>query len=213
MHATEKPRPDNPLDVETFARPEQRRRYIKAMERIAAGRRAGDSIRVYVSAAPRTRQTANWERWLKRITDDLPAGVELLHYPSTFEGKPYDWDALVDRLDGLVVIGRPKRLGSRVHLLGPAARQELRSMIAQKPVLLFTHNLGLVPVIDCLSQVMAPPEAPRLKLTAPKRWSRESATLQAALGALHPTDGTAREGEVLRDTPRHLTAPFTVATG
>jgi hypothetical protein len=180
------------------------------MHRIAAERRPGNPVRVYVSAAPKTANDSNWQRWLKRITEDLPDSVELLHYRSAFEGSPYDWDSLAGQLDGLVVIGRPKRLGSRVHVLGPVARLELRSMVAQKPVLLFTHNLGLVPVIDCMSQVMAPAEAPRLKLIAPKRWSRNSATLQAALEALRPTDDNGQGPEAHRDTADHLAAPFAV---
>lgn len=208
MHATQMPTHDDPLDVETFARPEQQRRYTAAMHRIAAERRTGDPVRVYVSAAPKTTNHVNWQRWLKRITEDLPDGVELLHYGSAFEGQPYAWEALVDQLDGLVVIGRPKRLGSRVHVLGPVARLELRSMVAQKPVLLFTHNLGLVPVIDCKSQVMAPSEMPRLKLIAPKRWTSTSATLQAALDALRPVDGNGQGPEAHRDTADHLVAPF-----
>ncbi|MFH8699000.1 hypothetical protein [Streptomyces chartreusis] len=203
MQVTQKPRQANPLDVETFARPEQQRRYVAAMHRIAAERRPDTPVRVYVSASPKTVNDSNWERWLTRITEDLPDGVELLHYRSAFDGTAYDWNTLASQLDGLVVIGRPKRLGSRVHVLGPVARLELRSLIASKPVLLFTHNLGLVPAIDCMSQVMPPSEAPRLKLVAPKRWNRESSTLQAAMGALRPAfgDGTVAD---------HLAAPFVV---
>lgn len=186
MQATQKPGQADPLDVETFACPEQQRRYIAAMHRLASERRPDGPVRVYVSASPKTVNDSNWQRWLKRITEDLPQGVELIHYRSAFGGAPYDWDTLAGRLDGLVVIGRPKRLGSRVHVLGPVARLELRSLVAKKPVLLFTHNLGLVPVIDCRSQVMPPPEAPRLKLIAPKRWSRHSPTLEAAIDALRP---------------------------
>ncbi|MFI9772450.1 hypothetical protein ACIHJG_37210 [Streptomyces sp. NPDC052415] len=210
MHATQKPRNDDHLDVETFARPEQQRRYTAAMNRIAAERRPDTPVRVYVSAAPKTVNDANWERWLTRINDDLPAGVELLHYRSAFEGSPYDWDAFAGRLDGLVVIGRPKRLGSRVHVLGPVARLELRSLVAKKPVLLFTHNLGLIPVIDCMSQVMSPADAPRLKLIAPKRWNRDSPTLRAALDALRP-GGLARQDREPRESPQsHLAAPFPI---
>ncbi|MGW6145296.1 hypothetical protein ACWFR4_45865, partial [Streptomyces sp. NPDC055140] len=44
-----------------------------------------------------------------------------------------------------------------------------------------------IPVIDCRSQVLAPPTAPRLKLIAPKRWRKGSDTIRAALGALTPT--------------------------
>ncbi len=208
MYATQMPRHDDPLDVETFARPEQQRRYIAAMHRIAAERRPGSPVRVYVSAAPKTVSGTNWQRWLKRITQDLPDGVELLHYRSAFAESLYDWDTLAGRLDGLVVIGRPKRLGSRVHVLGPVARLELRSLVAEKPVLLFTHNLGLVPVIDCKSQVMPPDEAPRLKLIAPKRWNRDSTTLRAALQALQPAAHGSRRPKLRRTAPDHLVAPF-----
>ncbi|GGX58883.1 hypothetical protein [Streptomyces chartreusis] len=205
MQVTQKPRPDDPLDVDTFARPEQQRRYVAAMRRIAAERRPGSPVRVYVSIAP---DDPHRERWLKRITEDLPEGVELLHYRTVFEGGDYDWDAFVGQLDGLVVIGRPKRLGSRVHILGPVARLELRSLIAQKPVLLFTHNLGLVPAIDCKSQVMPPADAPRLKLIAPKRWRRDSRTLQAGLSALRPAGLAMQDPEPRRTGQDHLLAPF-----
>jgi hypothetical protein len=208
MHATQKPRQDDPLDVETFARPEQRRRYVAAMNRIAAERCPGTPVRVYVSAGPKTVNDSNWPRLLERITEDLPDGVELLHYRTAFEGDSYDWDTFAGQLDGLVVIGRSKRLGSRVHILGPVARLELRSLIASKPVLLFTHNLGLVPAIDCMSQVMPPSEAPRLKLVAPKRWSRDSATLHAALNALRPIGATGQEAELRERAQAHLVAPF-----
>ncbi len=208
MHATQKPRNDDHLDVETFARPEQQRRYTAAMNRIAAERRPDVSVRVYVSAAPKTVNDSNWQRLLKRIADDLPDGVELLDYSSAFGDTSYDWDTLADQLDGLVVIGRPKRLGSRVHVLGPVARLELRSLVAKKPVLLFTHNLGLIPVVDCMSQVMSPVEAPRLKLIAPKRWNRDSRTLHAALDALRPTGLAMQEPEPRRTVQAHLMAPF-----
>ncbi|TLS45700.1 hypothetical protein FE633_13100 [Streptomyces montanus] len=210
MQATQKPRNDDFLDVETFASAGQQDRYVAAMHRIATERRPGNPVRVYVSAAPKTVNDSNWERWLKSITEDLPDGVELLHYRSAFEESRYDWDTLAGRLDGLVVIGRPKRLGSRVHVLGPVARLELRSLVAQKPVLLFTHNLGLVPVIDCMSQVMPPADAPRLKLIAPKRWNRDSRTLHAALDALRPTGLDRQEPEPRRSTQAHLEAPFAV---
>ena len=210
MHATQMPMHDDPLDVETFARPEQQRRYVAAMNRIAAERRAGEPTRVYVSAAPQTTTDANWQRWLTCITEGLPSGVELLHYHSAFEERSYDWDALVDGLDGLVIIGKPKRLGSRVHVLGPVARLELRSLVAKKPVLLWTHNMGLVPVIDCKSQVMTPPEAPRLKLIAPKRWDRGSATLRAAMNALRPEGGDDAGLESDQATVTHFAAPFAV---
>ncbi|MEV5140044.1 hypothetical protein AB0K71_18035 [Streptomyces syringium] len=193
------------LDVETFARPVQQRRFASAMEQLAASRRPDASARVFISAAPRTMNNPKWDSWLKQIEGELPGGVEILHYRNTFTDRPYDWSALAGELDGLVVVGKQKRPGSRVYLFGPIARLELRSLIAKKPVLLFGHNLGLIPAIDCKNQVLGPEDAPRLKLIAPKRWKRDSETLQAALHALGaaPTGG---EGP--RPATAHLAHPF-----
>ncbi|WP_150112976.1 hypothetical protein [Streptomyces violaceusniger] len=205
MHAT----PTNPLDVETFAEPAQQRRFAAAMHRIAADRPPGVPVRVYISAAPRTRNNPKWENWLAQITDELPDGVQILHYGSLFsEDRPYDWETVADDLDGLVVVGKQKRPGSRVNLLGPIARLELRSLVARKPALLYGHNLGLIPVIDCKSQVLAPEDAPRLKLIAPKRWRKDdSPTLHAALRALRPRSTDAGTDHDI-DVPRHLIHPF-----
>ncbi|MGW0653745.1 hypothetical protein ACWD4T_34025, partial [Streptomyces umbrinus] len=112
---------------------------------------------------------------------------------------------VVGDLDGLVILGQQKRPGSRVFLLGPVARLELRSLVAQKPVLIYTHNLGLIPVIDCQSQVLAPEHAPRLKLVAPKRWQRDANTLRAALNALTPADTAEQHTAAAQD---HLASPF-----
>lgn len=203
MHAT----PTDPLDVETFAKPAQQRRFAAAMERIAADRTAGSPVRIYVSAAPRTMSSPKWDSWLAQITDDLPDGVEVLHYRSVFtDDHPYAWDRLAETIDGLVVVGKQKRAGSRVYRLGPVARLELRSVIAQKPVLLFAHNLGLIPVIDCQSQVLNPESTPKLKLIAPKRWQRDTLTLKAALSALNPNRAEVTQEE--RAVPGHLTHPF-----
>lgn len=195
------------LDVESFARPLQQRRFAEAMQRIAASRAPGVPVRVYVSAAPRTMNNSKWDNWLAQISQELPDGAQVLHYRSVFtEDRPYDWDTFAEEIDGLVVVGKQKRAGSRVYRFGPVARLELRSLIARKPVLLYAHSQGLIPVIDCQSQILAPEEAPRLKLIAPKRWNRDSATLQAALGALAPADAeTKGRGEA----PDHFAHPFT----
>ncbi|WP_239010453.1 hypothetical protein [Streptomyces sp. 769] len=204
MHATL----TDPLDVDTFAKPAQQLRFAAAMERIAASRTPGAPARVYISAAPRTMNSPKWDSWLTQITEELPDGVEILHYRNTVTNdRPYDWDSLVEGLDGLVIVGKQKRAGGRVYLLGPIARLELRSLIARKPVLLYGHNLGLIPVIDCKSQVLAPQDAPRLKLIAPKRWKKDSTTLQAALHALTPISedtGTGQHTSVVD----HLAHPF-----
>ncbi|MFE3770833.1 hypothetical protein [Streptomyces sp. NPDC059122] len=206
MHAT----PIDPLDVETFAQPAQQRRFVAAMERIAANRAPGAPVRVYISVRPRSLNSPKGERLLARVTERLPDGVEILHHHNVFTNdRPYDWDSIVDSLDGLVVLAEPKRPGSRVYFLGPVARLELRSLIAHKPVLLDSHNLGLIPVIDCKSQVLAPQDAPRLKLTAPKGWKHDSATLKAALHALTPASkdtGTGQHASLL--DLDHLAHPF-----
>ncbi|WP_329028268.1 hypothetical protein [Streptomyces sp. NBC_00690] len=182
MHLT-----DEPLDVETFATGVQQRRFAAAMERIAATRAPDSPVRVYVSAAPRAMNSPKWDSWLAQITAELPDGVEVIHYRNVFsDERPYDWDSLVETIDGLVMVGKQKRAGSRVYLLGPVARLELRSVVARKPVLLYGHNQGLIPVIDCKSQVLRPDGNPRLKLIAPKRWKKDAATLTAACNALDP---------------------------
>lgn len=203
MHAT-----TDPLDVETFAKPVQQRRFVAAMERIVADRTPGSPVRVYVSTGPQMLNSSKWDGWLTRITESLPAGVEVLHYRNVFtDDRPYDWDAVVGDLDGLVILGQQKRPGSRVFLLGPIARLELRSLIAQKPVLIYTHNLGLIPVIDCQSQILDREDAPRLKLIAPKRWRRDTRTLKAALNALNPA-GAEADQEERAGAPGHLVHPF-----
>ncbi|MEU7158851.1 hypothetical protein [Streptomyces chrestomyceticus] len=203
MHVT--PTDADPLDVETFATPLQQRRFAAAMERIAADRAPGTPVRVYVSAAPRTMNSPKWDNWLAQITEELPDGVEVLHYRGVFNDRPYDWDSLVQEIDGIVMVGKQKRAGSRVYLFGPIARLELRSLVASKPVLLYGHNLGLIPVIDCKSQVLPPEEAPRLKLVAPKRWQPKSKTLKAALTALNPDSAAKEKHTIVRN---HLAHPF-----
>ncbi|MCX4851865.1 hypothetical protein [Streptomyces sp. NBC_00893] len=204
MHATL----TDPLDVETFAKAVQQHRFAAAMERIAASRAPDAPVRIYISAAPRTMNSPKWDSWLTQITEQLPDGVEILHYRSVFTaGRPYNWDSVVGGIDGLVVVGKQKRPGSRVYLLGPIARLELRSLIARKPVFLYGHNLGLIPVIDCRSQVLAPEDAPRLKLIAPKRWQRDTLTLKAALNAVNPT-GAEVEQAARVSAPGHLAHPF-----
>ncbi|MGW2706896.1 hypothetical protein [Streptomyces sp. NPDC001340] len=194
------------LDVESFATPLQQRRFTAAMQRVAASRAPGAPVRVYVSVAPTTVNTLKWDNWLARITHELPDGVEVLHYRGVFgDDRPYDWDAFAEEIDGLVVVGKQKRAGSRVYRFGPVARLELRSLIARRPVLLYAHSQGLIPVIDCHSQVLRREGTPRLKLIAPKRWNGESATLKAALNALTPASP---DPESSSDAPGHLAHPF-----
>ncbi|WP_327349033.1 hypothetical protein [Streptomyces europaeiscabiei] len=194
------------LDVESFATPPQQRRFAAAMQRIAASRAPGAPVRVYVSAAPRTMDNPKWDNWLAQITQDLPDGAEVLHYRRVFsEDRPYDWDTFCEEIDGLVVVGKQKRAGSRVYRFGPVARLELRSLIARQPVLLYAHSQGLIPVIDCQSQVLTPEGTPRLKLIAPKRWNRDSATLRAALDALRPGGAESEQGI---GAPSHVAHPF-----
>lgn len=186
MHAT----PNSPEDVASYATPVQQRRFITAMNRIAADRPSGAPVRVYISAAPRTQESEKWDTWVGRIRAGLPGRVELLQYEDEFTDRPYNWDSAVDSLDGLIVVGRQKRKGSRVYYLSSGVRRELKSLVATKPVLLYVHGHGLVPVIDCASQVLPERSREHLKLTAPKRWRPDSPTLAAAVDALRPASLT-----------------------
>ncbi|WP_307710772.1 hypothetical protein [Streptomyces sp. V1I6] len=164
------------------------------MRRIADRRQPGP-VRVYIGAAPRMiYQTRYFEE------SGIPAGVEYVTYATAFgdHERPYDWSQIVDTIDALVIPCRPKKPGSAVHILGPTARLELRSLVAHKPVLLYSRKFGLVPVIDCLSQVLPPTDAPRLKLTIPRAWNPSCApTLAAAVHAMTPRPQT-------KATPRDL---------
>ena len=89
----------------------------------------------------------------------------------------------------------------------PLLQQALLAAVASAALmgLAHAHSQGLIPVIDCQSQVLAPEKAPRLKLIAPKRWNQASITLQAALSALRPAS---RETEQRIDEQGHLAHPF-----
>ena len=200
------PRDPNVNESVTFASVQQRRRFVAAMDRIADGRDHSRPARVYVTAKPQIRGTKGGDRYFKEIREALP-GVELLDYPTAFPDGQYNpaaWNEFAQTLDGLVVVGIQRRPGSRVHHLGPVARQELKTLIATKPVLLYAPGPmphGLIPVIDCASQVMSGTQGKALKLTAPKRWTPDAPTLKAAMAALGPGAGG----------PQHLAAPFTPA--
>ncbi|MEJ8639982.1 hypothetical protein [Streptomyces sp. MS2.AVA.5] len=104
------------------------------------------------------RQAPAWDARLADIKSHLP-GVELIEYLDAFNNEhAYDWSQLPDTLDGLIVVAKAKRIGSNRHVLGPYARAELRSLVAHKPVLLHTYHHGLVPIIDCSSDLIGPEE-------------------------------------------------------
>ncbi|MFE4309204.1 hypothetical protein ACFRR6_24505 [Streptomyces sp. NPDC056891] len=194
---------DAVADPGSFAPPRQRIRFVRAMAHLAKQRAVGEPASVYISVPPGISQSRQWPQWRARIQGDLPDRTQLLTYEDAFGGREYAWDAFADSLDGLIVVGKQKRAGSRVFILGPVARLELRSLVAQRPVLLYAHDLGLVPVVDCKPAPL-PHEhkGTRLKLTVPRRWTRTSETLTSALAALQPPP---------EETPRtadHLLHPF-----
>ncbi|MFJ5635058.1 hypothetical protein ACIQF5_20775 [Streptomyces goshikiensis] len=188
------------------ARPQQMR-FIRAMGQLADNRPFGTASRVYLSVPPAICQSPKWPAWRARIQDGLPSGVKVSTYEDTFAGQEYAWESAMEAFDGLVVVGKQKRAGSRVFSLGPVARLELRTMIAKRPVLLYAHDLGLVPVVDCKPDPLPHPyKGTRLKLTVPRCWPRTSETLTSALAALQPRSETAPQ-------PRdHLLHPFDTST-
>lgn len=194
---------DAAADLETYAPPPQRIRFIRAMAQLAEQRAAGTDISVYISVPPGISQSLQWPQWRARIQDALPDGAQVATYQEAFVGREYAWEPLAESLDGLVVVGKQKRPGSRQFILGPVARLELRSLVAQRPVLLYAHDLGLVPVVDCKPDPLPHPyKGTRLKLTVPRRWARTSETLASALAALQPNPAAASR------TDDHLLHPF-----
>ncbi|MFJ8785810.1 hypothetical protein [Streptomyces sp. NPDC102476] len=195
---------DTAADLETYATPRQQIRFVRAMSQLANQRVAGEPVSVYISVPPEISQTPRWQQWRARIEAALPDGVRTSTFEETFrDGRQYIWDTFAESLDGLIIVGKQKRPGSRVFLVGPVARLELRAMVAHRPVLLYAHDLGLVPVVDCKPEPLPHPhKGTRLKLTVPRRWKRASETQSSALAALQPrTEAVTRPAD-------HLLHPF-----
>lgn len=195
---------DEAADLETYAAPQQQARFVRAMNQLTVQRVAGVPVSVYISVPPEISQSQRWQQWRTRIEADLPPGVRTSTFEEAFcDRRQYAWDTFAESLDGLIIVGKQKRPGSRVFLIGPVARMELRAMVARRPVLLFAHDLGLVPVVDCKpAQLPHPHKGTRLKLTVPRRWKRTSETRVSALAALRP-----RSEAAARPTD-HLLHPF-----
>ncbi|MFB1044428.1 hypothetical protein [Streptomyces chrestomyceticus] len=208
--------PDQPIT--SYATPARRRGYVRAMHQIAAGRRPGTPVRVYLSAPPEFLTRPSWQSRVDTIRAALPTGVELLTYQDAFDPTvDYhpQWATLAETLDGLLVTGtRRDKRRPREQTLGPIARQELITMVsASRPVLLHRVEYGLVPVLDCRPKRIGQEPHQRLRLTIPRDWSPSDPTLQAALAALDPAGATTarelpRQGE---PKPDHLAHPFTAA--
>ncbi|MEU2514719.1 hypothetical protein [Streptomyces syringium] len=205
--------PAAPADTapKSFAPPARQRGYIAAMRQIAEDRAPGAPVRVYLSVPPLITERDNWEDRLKAVRNRLPHGIELLSYATAFaDGPDYAsrWETFAAGLDGLVVIAPQKKPGGKVYRLGPAARNELRTVVAAgKPVLLFARSCGLVPVVDCQAGRVGPPHRLRTKLTVPGGWDTKTPapTLQAALAALSPN---ASEEPPAPVRAAHLLNPF-----
>ncbi|MFI1258936.1 hypothetical protein ACH4U6_34890 [Streptomyces netropsis] len=208
--------PAAPADTasKSFAPPTRQRGYITAMRQLAANRPPGAPVRVYLSVPPLITERDNWEERLKAVRTRLPHGVELLTYGTAFaDGSDYAsrWEEFAAGLDGLVVIAPQKKPGGKVYRLGPASRNELRTVVAAgKPVLLFARTCGLVPVVDCRAGRVGPPHRLRTKLTVPGGWDARTPapTLQAALAALSPNTS---EEPAPPARAAHLLTPFEIA--
>lgn len=195
----------------TFASPRHAANFTAAMQRIAAARRPGAPVRVYLSAPIEvTSDVPKWEQRTAEVRRQLPDGVELLAYADAVaQGLefPRDWETFAETLDGLVLL--PRRKGGHrpyVYRIGPQARNELRSLVGTRPTFLHAYERGLIPVIDCYSRRRGARQD-RLQITVPKRWDRNAATLRAALGALTPRHPKVT-GEERADDRLHLAAPF-----
>ncbi|MGX5185756.1 hypothetical protein ACWKT5_23765 [Streptomyces avermitilis] len=195
---------DTAADLETYATPRQQLRFVRAMSELANQRVAGRPVSVYISVPPEISQSPRWQQWRTRIDSALPDGVSTSTFAETYgDGRQYALDTFAESLDGLVIVGKQKRPGSRVFLVGPVARLELRAMVAHRPVLLYAHDLGLIPVVDCKPEPLPHPhKGTRLKLTVPRRWKRASETQISALAALQP------RAEAIVRTADHLLHPF-----
>jgi len=175
---------------ESYAPSSRRNGYVRAMQAITARRRPGP-VQVYVSASARRLFASDWPLTLRKTSAALPAGVMLDTFPEAFPGGRYQyqhrWQGYAADLDGLVVFGT--RTAEHTYLLGPGARQELRTVIGMgRPVLLHADSHGLVPVVDCRPErhLTDPRAQPCLELTVPAAWNTGAPTLQAALQALTP---------------------------
>ncbi|WJV51765.1 hypothetical protein [Streptomyces flavofungini] len=208
----------------SYAQPTRRRAYITGMRQLAAARRPGEPVRVYLSAPPAIQARPGWPRRVDRIGAELPDEVDLVHFQDVFDpAADYfeQWAAIADTFGGLIVIGvhRDRRRGPREQTLGPIARQELIHLVAAgKPVLLHSTKAGLVPVVDCKPRRVGDEPRQRLRLTVPPAWQPHEPTLQAALAALTPkhaetsgapTQRTADPEDGPRRASGHLAHPFT----
>ncbi|MEU2564838.1 hypothetical protein ABZ626_36730 [Streptomyces longispororuber] len=217
--------PDRPAT--SYAQPARRRAYIAGMRQLAATRRPGEPVRVYLSAPPAVQTRPTWPHRVSHIRAALPEHVTLLHYQDVFNpsGDYFEqWEATADAFDGLVVIGlhRDRRRDPREQTLGPIARQELiHTVSAGRPALLHSPTRGLVPVLDCKPRRVGEDPHQRLRLTIPPSWNSNEPTLQAALDALTPKYAGTTPQQRTTDTPSgprndgpdHLAHPFTAVSG
>ncbi len=206
------------LDVQTartFATPVQAAKFVAAMQRIAAARRPGSPVRVFLSGPIQvTSDLRKWEQRTAEVREQLPEGVELLSYTDSIaQGMsfPDDWPGLAETLDGLVLLPRRKEGATPyVYRVGPYARNELRSLVGTKPTFIHAYERGLIPVIDCYSRRRGTNQD-RLAITVPKRWDRNSETLRAALRALQPA-GHEEDRATGRPASSYLADPFATAS-
>ena len=186
---------DSGQAITSYAGEMARSRFVEAM----TARWAGSTVTVYLAIR---RSQAKPSR-LKRLKMTLPARVRLLTYTTARDADPRTtrdeaapdiedhlawWEAFSAGLDGLIVHGDRSHGKGRTFRVGPFARVEMVTMIKLgRPVLLDSHEYGLVPVIDCAPRRYDPPhKLPRLALRVPPAWDPTASTLAAAMRALTP---------------------------
>ncbi|HWU10630.1 MAG TPA: hypothetical protein VN520_30435, partial [Streptomyces sp.] len=68
---------DTAAGLESYATPQQRLRFVRAMSQFADQRVPGAPVSVYISVPPELAEAQRWEQWRARIEDGLPDGVRV----------------------------------------------------------------------------------------------------------------------------------------
>ena len=199
------PPPLPPSPPATYATAEQARAYIAALAARPPLQAPG---RVYLIHAPSLNKSAAWPKLLPAVTAKLP-GAELLGFADVF-GKPGTLVSLEDRIprilaaaDGALVIPRQVKADPPRWLLGYAAAQEARALVAAgRPVLVLTRN-GLAAWPDVRARPADEPHSRWLQMELDLPWQpdRPLPTLAASCRALGIPAPTPRPPRATRPAP------------
>ncbi|MFD4829133.1 hypothetical protein ACFWPV_04635 [Streptomyces uncialis] len=126
---------DTPADSSAGASYQRRDTYIRAMGRLAAGRKPG-KVRVYIGAPSSITDRKGWPWRITEIRRTLPADVRLQRFSTVFGDRSNgqreydrDWETYFAGLDGLILVGYRSQSGPLRVRLGPVARWELLAVV------------------------------------------------------------------------------------